>query len=457
MAASAADRVKSRVTLTNAPKPKRGEPLIELQNVSKRFRLHREQQRSIQDGFIRVFRRKRDADEYFWPLRDVSFSVYPGDSLGILGPNGSGKSTMLKLINGILEPTSGRITLRGQVASLLELGAGFHQDLTGRENIYLNGSVYGVSRKQMDARLESIIDFAELGDFIDTPVKHYSSGMYVRLGFSVAIHTEPDVLVVDEVLTVGDQVFQQKCLERIHDMKSKGVAIVLVSHSLTEVERLCDRAIWLQNGLVRADGDSTGVVDEYLAFSNDRYYQMRRRRRENPQAAEFDFDNSEKRWGTGDAIITKVELLDETGARPEYWLTGDTLRLRIHYKSSKPIDGPVFGLAFHRRDGVHISGPNTRQVGYPIGRIEGSGVVEYTVAALPMNPGHFQLTAAIYDQNGSKALDHHHRMYEFEVRADGLVQEEGVVHIPATWRHVGYGRRQDGDAEVAAVDAAEPA
>ena len=154
------------------------QPLVELKNVSKRFRIHRERQRSLQESFIRLFRREHRPQDYFWPLRDVSFSVYPGDSVGILGPNGSGKSTMLKLVTGILEPTEGQITLRGQVASLLELGAGFHPDLTGRENIFLNGSVYGFSRKQMQARLESIIDFAELGDFIDTPVKHYSSGMY---------------------------------------------------------------------------------------------------------------------------------------------------------------------------------------------------------------------------------------------------------------------------------------
>jgi ABC-type polysaccharide/polyol phosphate transport system ATPase subunit len=424
--------------------PQEREPLVELKNVSKRFRIHREQQRSLQDGFIRIFGRERRAHDYFWPLRDVSFAVYPGDSVGILGPNGSGKSTMLKLVTGILEPTQGQITLRGQVASLLELGAGFHPDLTGRENIFLNGSVYGFSRKQMQAKLESIIDFAELGDFIDTPVKHYSSGMYVRLGFSVAIHTNPDVLIVDEVLTVGDQVFQQKCLERIYDMKRQGVAIILVSHSLADVQRLCDRAIWLDQGHVRADGPSIGVVDDYLADANDRYYQQRRKREVEKPPDEFTIAATPQRWGTGDAVITRVDILDDSQATPEYFSGGDTMRLRIHYKTRKPIEKPTFGLAIYRRDGVHVNGPNSIDAGYSVPSIDGRGIMEYTIDALPLNPGHFELTAAIYNHDSSVAMDHHHRMYRFEVRSPTLRHEEGIVHIPATWHHVGYNHERNG-------------
>ncbi|MEZ4558885.1 MAG: ABC transporter ATP-binding protein [Caldilineaceae bacterium] len=440
------------------------QPLVELKNVSKRFRIHRERQRSLQESFIRLFRREHRPQDYFWPLRDVSFSVYPGDSVGILGPNGSGKSTMLKLVTGILEPTEGQITLRGQVASLLELGAGFHPDLTGRENIFLNGSVYGFSRKQMQARLESIIDFAELGDFIDTPVKHYSSGMYVRLGFSVAIHTDPDVLIVDEVLTVGDQVFQQKCLERIYDMKRAGVAIILVSHSLADVQRLCDRAIWLDQGLVRADGPSIGVVDEYLADANDRYYQQRRKREVEKPPDEFTIQTTPQRWGTGDAVIAKVEILGKDGTTPEYFRTGDMLRLRVHYKTRKPIDTPTFGLAIYRRDGAHVNGPNSIDAGYRVPQIDGGGVMEYTIDALPLNPGHFELTAAIYNHDSSVAMDHHHRLYRFEVRSPTLRHEEGLVHIPATWHHVGYQRRRtaadsaaDGAAGAAADTTPSPA
>ncbi len=251
-------------------------PLIEAVDITKRFHLEQDKPRSFQETFIRLFRRERTAADYFWPLRGLTFSIAAGDSLGILGQNGSGKSTLLKILTGVLRPTSGSVRVRGRVASLLELGAGFHPELTGRENIFLNGSVHGLSRKEMRRKLDSIIGFAELGQFIDTPVKHYSSGMYVRLGFAVAIHTEPQVLIVDEVLTVGDQIFQQKCMERIWDMKRAGVAIVLVSHNLDEIRRLCNRAIWLQEGVARANGPALAIVDDYLAYANVLYYTQRR-------------------------------------------------------------------------------------------------------------------------------------------------------------------------------------
>jgi len=433
-------------------------PLIELNNISKRFRIRREQQRSLQDTFIRLLRGKRDPREYFWPLRDVSFTVYPGDSIGILGPNGSGKSTLLKLITGILDPTSGHLQVRGRVSSLLELGAGFHPDLTGRENIYLNGSVHGLSRADMQKRLKNIIDFAELGDFIDTPVKHYSSGMYVRLGFAVAIHTDPEVLVVDEVLTVGDQVFQQKCLERIFDLKRKGVAVVLVSHSLADVERLCDRAIWLHEGLVRGDGEALHVVDDYTAFANDLYYHGRRERQEEEVAAEFVIDSSERRWGTGSAIIENVELLNASGTEPEYFVTGEPLRLLIHYRTRARLETPAFGLAIYRRDDVHVNGPNSVQEGFVLPYIDGVGVMEYTVDSLPLNAGFYQFTVAIYNEDSTVAMDHHHRMYEFEVRSATSRSEDGVVHIPAKWHHTALAQSQlDSDLEKIPEQTGEPA
>ncbi len=291
------------------------QPLIEVSEVSKRFRLRREHQQSMQDAFIQLFRRRRSAEEYFWPLRNISMVVNPGDSYGILGQNGSGKSTLLKLITGVLEPTSGTIRLHGRIASLLELGAGFHPDLSGRENIFLNGSVYGLDRREMTRKLDSIIDFAELGDFIDTPVRHYSSGMYVRLGFAVAIHTDPDVLIVDEVLTVGDQIFQQKCMERIWELKRDGVAIVLVSHNLEEIRRLCDRAIWLQNGEVRGEGSALETVDDYLAYTNELYYAHRKAEKEESAKSTKKIEQDSHRWGTGHAEIVRVELLDAVGQR----------------------------------------------------------------------------------------------------------------------------------------------
>ena len=417
------------------------QPLIELVSVSKYFKLEKERNRSMQDVFIRLWRRQRAPADEFWPLRDVSFTVARGDSIGILGQNGSGKSTLLKILTGVLPPTTGRVHVYGRIAALLELGAGFHPELTGRENIFLNGSVHGLGRREMRRKLDSIIDFAEIGEFIDVPVKHYSSGMYVRLGFSVAIHTEPDILVVDEVLTVGDQIFQQKCMERIWEMKNAGVAIVLVSHNLEDIRRLCTRAIWLQDGLPRANGPAMDVVDAYLMYSNELYYAQRHARlqeeKEEDAAAEAETApaSNPKRWGTQDAEIVQVELLDAHGTPRENFHQGDSLCVRIHYRTHQRIATPAFGLAIYRNDGVHINGPNSVMSGYPIAAIDGAGIVDYVIDELPLNPGAFELTVAIYNRDSTVAIDHHHRMYTFHVTPTSVHREEGVVHLPAAWRH----------------------
>ena len=411
-------------------------PLIEVQHVAKRFATHRERARSLQQAFIRLVQRAPAPEHnFFWPLRDVSLTVHRGDTIGIVGPNGSGKSTLLKLITGILEPTSGTIHVRGRVSSLLELGAGFHPDLTGRENIYLNGSIYGLNRGQMDARLDEIIDFAELGDFIDTPVKHYSSGMYVRLGFAVAIHTEPDILIVDEVLTVGDQGFQQKCLERIYELKRQGIAILLVSHNLDDLELLCERALWLHEGYVRLDGAAAEVVDRYLAFANDRYYERRAERQAGRDPAAHRIEQSESRWGTGQAEITRVELLDANSQPSHYFDTDGPLHLCLHYQTHEPVERPAFGLAIYRRDGVHINGPNSVHEGVPIDKIDGAGTVDYIIDRLLLQAGHYEFTVALYNTDSTVALDHHHRLYPFEVRTPAARRAEGIVHLDARWQH----------------------
>ncbi len=413
-------------------------PLIELVNVSKFFRLEKERSRSIQDAFISFWRRERSPVDEFWPLRDISFSVAPGDSIGILGQNGSGKSTLLKVLTGVLQPTTGAVHVYGRIAALLELGAGFHPELTGRENIFLNGSVHGLGRKEMRRKLDSIIDFAEIGEFIDMPVKHYSSGMYVRLGFAVAIHAEPDILVVDEVLTVGDQIFQQKCMERIWEMKNDGVAIILVSHSLEDVRRLCDYAIWLKDGKIRAEGESSAVIDDYLSFANETYYAQRHAAQNTvPGEAKYDLNLLHgARWGTMQAQISAVEFLDLHDSTADYFVPGETLKVRIHYIAAERVVKPAFGLAIYRSDGVHVNGPNSVREKFPISAIEGAGYVDYTLAPLLLTPGHYELTAAIYNRDSTVAMDHHHRMYGFEVRLLSGNAEEGLVHLPASWRHV---------------------
>lgn len=236
------------------------QPVITLENVSKEFKLSKLRVRSLQERFVALFNREMRGKHQFWALKNVSFSIVAGETVALLGTNGSGKSTILKLISRIIDPTTGTITVSGRLSALLELGAGFHPDLSGRENIYLNGSILGLSRKEMDQKLDDIITFADIGEFIDAPIRNLSSGMQMRLGFSVAVHVDPQVILVDEVLAVGDHNFQLKCLERISRLQKQGVTILFVSHDFEIVGRLCSRAIWLDHGTVRADGSPQEVL-----------------------------------------------------------------------------------------------------------------------------------------------------------------------------------------------------
>ncbi len=238
------------------------QPVIKFQNVSKQFKLSQLPVRSLQDMFVFSRNKEMRGRRHFWALEDISFDIFPGETVALVGRNGSGKSTILKLISRIIEPTGGQITVNGRLAALLELGAGFHPDLTGRENIYLNGSILGLGRKVMHTKIDEIIEFAGIGDFIDVPVRNYSSGMQMRLGFSVAVHVEPEVILVDEVLAVGDYSFQLKCLDRIRVMQDQGVTILFVSHDFKAVEDLCSRAIWLEGGHCEDDGPVSEILDQ---------------------------------------------------------------------------------------------------------------------------------------------------------------------------------------------------
>lgn len=400
---------------------------IRFEKVSKQFILHHERPRSFHELGVNLFRRRESSREEFWALRDVSFTVEHGQTVGLVGPNGAGKSTILKLISHILEPSSGRVDIDGKVGGLLELGAGFHPDLTGRENIYLNGSILGLKRSEIDQRLESIIEFAELARFIDMPVRNYSSGMRMRLGFAVATSFQPDILLIDEVLAVGDQAFQAKCLQRIAQMREQGVTILFVSHGLSQVRRLCQQAVWLEEGQVQAIGPADQIVIDYLS---------RVWKGTNIQLlSEGDTSGRGRRWGSGEARVTGVEFLDATGKAHQIFQTGDTFVARIHYRSDSPVHKPTFGVAIYRDNGLHVTGPNSVLSGYEIDVIEGTGVVEYVIDALPLLPGRYEFTAAIYDQDSVHPYDHRHRAFVFEVQAGEIPESEGVVYIPCRWEH----------------------
>ncbi|HYP40185.1 MAG TPA: ABC transporter ATP-binding protein [Chloroflexia bacterium] len=460
--------------------------VIKFSRVSKRFILHHERPRSFQEMVVSLFGLRTlskrgvplpgPASEEFWALRDVNFSIYAGEAVGIIGENGSGKSTSLKLISRILEPTIGSVSVRGKVSALLELGTGFHPDLTGRENIYLNGSLLGLSRKEMASRYDNIVDFAELGEFIDTPIKHYSSGMVMRLGFAVAINVDPDILLTDEVLAVGDEAFQRKCLEYIAELRRRGVTIVFVSHALDAVRGLCKRAIWLDHGKLIADGLAGEVIDRYLAYENERHAERLRaeyggvspgastevarpaaaERVEEVEAGEVedagsdlaadgalqvaeeetgpDLDVVGGRWTTGDVQITGVTFLDAQGAPSPLFKTGEPLTIRISYEAKKRVERPIFGLALYTENGTNLNGPNTRFAGLEIPAIEGTGHVDYHIAELPLLAGRYDVTVAVTGAEMADILDHQHRAYTFVVQpTPGLPERWGLLYMPAEW------------------------
>jgi lipopolysaccharide transport system ATP-binding protein len=367
----------------------------------------------------------------------------------------------------IIEPTSGEITVNGQVSALLELGSGFHPELTGRENIYLNGSIIGFSRTEMDRIFDDIVAFSEMERFIDVPVKHYSSGMYMRLGFSVAIHVRPDILLVDEVLAVGDQAFQQQCLDRIGELKREGVTILLVTHSLGKVREMCDRALWLDEGLVQAEGPVEHVLEEYMtqvraadrgaieraeairlrqqqaAAAAKRSQAARPVRPGKPASAAAPGQKAAadrlraRRWGTGEGEIARVQFLNGQGQEQRSFETGETLVVRIHFATQERIERPQFGLALYHAKGFHISGPNTTFSGLEIEAIEGEGYIDYIIESLPLLEGTYLVSVSLGDHEGTHPYDYQHLAYTFRVRPNDAIQERyGSFLIPASW-HIG--------------------
>jgi lipopolysaccharide transport system ATP-binding protein len=352
--------------------------------------------------------------------------------------------------------------VKGKVSALLELGTGFHPDLTGRENIFLNGSLLGIPRKQMEERYGQIVDFSELGEFIDTPIKHYSSGMTMRLGFAVAVNVDPDILLTDEVLAVGDEAFQRKCLDHISELRRRGVTIVFVSHALEAVRGLCRRAIWLDHGKVIADGPAGAVIDRYLAYENEKHEERVRAERTGtqphkilaPQAMEPEIDEEPFEEGdTGDTVeppdtrhltlaipttgqvrISEVRFLDAQGEEREVFRTGETLTIEICYDAPARLLDPTFGVALFTENGTQINGPNTRFAGFRIEAIEGTGSVRYTIRELPLLAGRYYVTAAVTGPDLSDIHDHKHLAASFSVQpTPGQSERWGMVLLDAAW------------------------
>ncbi len=414
-----------------------------------------------------------------WALRDVSFSVRRGRSFGVVGPNGAGKSTLLRIIGGITRPTEGALEIRASLSTLLDLGLGFHREFTGRENIRLNCSLLGMSDALVEERIPDIIAFAELGDFIDLPVRTYSAGMNLRLGFAIAAHTDSDVFLVDEVLAVGDQYFQRRCIRKIEEFLSQGRTIILVSHDLHAVRSLCDEALWLDGGRVRALGPAKDVVDRYMDIERERAAGPSARQvRPFPQPVEPDparkeaprytatlDDHAVKAailqacnlpdpaavWavpavteafdvvdgdtaivqGTGEVRVLQVQVLDGQGQPRERFRTGEDLMVAVTLRTTEPVERPIFGVAIFRSDGVYVHGPNTRYDGVLDGTYHGIYTFFIRWNRLPLLSGRYRLSVAVFDKGHLKPHVWHNQLYDFEVVSD--LEDHGIVLLDHAW------------------------
>ena len=389
---------------------------IQVSDVAKRFRLIHERNSTLKATIFSGF--KRTVHEEFWALRGVSFDVPEGQTFGLIGHNGSGKSTLLKCMARIYQPDRGSIVTRGKVSALLELGAGFHPELSGRENVYLNGSILGMSKRDMDRRFDEIVAFAGLEHFIDTPVKNYSSGMYVRLGFSVAITVEPDILLVDEVLAVGDASFQQRCLEKFAELRTSGRTVVIVSHSLDTVGNMCDTSAWLDHGSLLKEGNAHEVVTAYLESVRDD-----RRAREHAAEAQPVAADGSPGWG-----IDEVHLLDDAGHSVDLLRTGSPVTIRVALDA--PAAAPVaLAIGIYRTDGVHIAGPVHRFT------TSGSGrhVVDYRIDRFALAGGVYDISVALLDQHLQRTHTVLHRATRVDVTPIDDGETGGVVAFGGSW------------------------
>ncbi|MCC6192157.1 MAG: ABC transporter ATP-binding protein [Anaerolineales bacterium] len=408
-------------------------PIVAFERVSKRYVLRHDRPRSARAVLLQALR-PRSAPltrETLWALQEASFEVRRGETVALIGPNGAGKSTALKLISRVIVPTAGCVRVAGRVAALLELGTGFHPDLSGRDNVFLSGALIGMDRDTMRRKFDAIVEFSELADFIDVPVKHYSSGMFARLAFAVSIHLDPDVLLVDEVLAVGDQAFQLKCLDRIAQLQAADVTICLVSHSLDTVRSVCRRALWFDHGRVRADGPVDSVVLQYQAYATEQ---------EAARLDHFSGGPASQRWGTRRLEITAVRILDGRGQPSSIFATGEPLVIEMDYDAHGPVEAPLLGLAVHRQDGVHVTGPNTGTGGLRLPRLEGRGTVAFSVPALPLLNGLYLVSVAAVSQDDGETYDYHSHQYAFRVANPSDYQGEhyGLMTLGGGWK-VGRG------------------
>jgi ABC-2 type transport system ATP-binding protein len=388
---------------------------IVAENVSRRFRVYPQRHVTLKEAIVR---RRQLRPVEVWALRDVSFRIAPGESIGFMGRNGSGKTTLLRLLAGVFRPTSGRLAVTGRVGSLLELGAGFHHDFTGRDNIYLSASIYGMRKQEVDRRFDEIVAFSELERFIDLPVRTYSAGMYMRLGFSIAVNVDADVLLLDEVFAVGDEAFQRKCIGRILEFRRQGKTIAFVSHSGPALERMCDRAVLLRQGLVEYDGETGEAIRRYQGLLADE---------EDPAERAAGL----REWGTGEARVTDVRLENSAGERSEDYLPGDHVALRLRVQNQEVIDPPCVAIELRDATGALLSRAerNLGELGWE--READDAEVRFEIPRLPLVEGRFQFNVSLTDAARTRRYHTVEKAAEFTVIPQG--EAHGFVLFEGDW------------------------
>ncbi len=403
---------------------------ISVKNVSKTFKIPHEKVSSLRGAAVSAFKRNKGYEE-FKALDDVSFEVKKGEFFGIIGRNGSGKSTLLKILAGIYQADKGSVKIDGRISPFLELGIGFNPELSGRDNVYLNATVLGLTKKEIDEKFDSIVAFSELERFIDQKLKNYSSGMQVRLAFSVSIHANREILLMDEVLAVGDSNFQSKCLEEFNKYKEMGKTVILVSHDIATVQRYCDRAMLVRNGKIVKIGKADEVGDAYI-YENMADEEKRMHDEQADSSVILTKAEEAESKSKKIAEIKKVEFLDKDGKGKNVFETGEDITARIHYYAKKKIEKPVFGVAIHTQDGIHISGPNTKTSKFAIDHIEGVGFLDFTVFENQFLTDYFSFTVAIFEQEGLIPFDFNDKTYGFRVISKDENQY-GIIKLKIAW------------------------
>jgi ABC-type polysaccharide/polyol phosphate transport system ATPase subunit len=429
---------------------------IEASGVTKVYRRfsHRRQFATLKSALLKgTILRDLHPGETFAAVRNVSFTVPAGTTYGLIGRNGSGKSTMLKLVAGITKPTEGTVDVKGRISALIELGAGFHPEISGRENVFINGIMLGLSKREITRRFDEIVEFAELKDFIDAPVKTYSSGMYMRLGFAVAINVDPDVLLIDEVLAVGDEAFTHKCLDKFAEFRRRGKTILLVTHSLNLVEKFCDDVLWLDGGRIRGEGDPRRVVSAYITDvatteeKNLAATDAKARERlgqsapasagaAGPVGADTTdppadmFKATEGRWGSREVEIVDVKLLGADGTPKQVYQSGEAAAIQMTVRARKPIDDVVFGVGVFNVDGVCCYGTNTDLEELEVAGFSGEQTVTFRISSLELVEGTYKLDVAAHRVDGYP-YDYHRLLHSFRVKS--RTKDVGIYRPPHTW------------------------